>query len=126
MRKILNNIYDYIAFITKLDALTLISTFSRLFCYFLGIRRIMNGIYVLGLIQVLCMIVLTIFNIFIFFQKRKQKFNQVKEFSIEIKKDMSKKEKIEFLEGLIDFSQKCIDDAQKELNELKKGENDDE
>lgn len=130
MKKILNNIYDYIGYITKLDLLTLLGTLSRLFCYFSGIKNIINGRLVLGLISIIGTMVLSIVNISIFFylkkSSRKRIHNKVKEITIEIRKDMSKEEKIEFLEGLIDFSQMCIDDAQKELDKLKEKENDNE
>lgn len=130
MKKILNNIYDYIGYITKLDLLTLLGTLSRLFCYFSGIKNIINGRLVLGLISIIGTMVLSIVNIFTFFylkkSSRKRIHNKVKEITIEIRKDMSKEEKIEFLEGLIDFSQMCIDDAQKELDKLKEKENDNE
>lgn len=130
MKKILNNIYDYIGYITKLDILTLLGTLSRLFIYFSGIKNIINGRLTIGLIQLICVMSVSIVNIFTFFylkkSSRKRIHNKVKEITIEIRKDMSKEEKIEFLEGLIDFSQMCIDDAQKELDKLKEKENDNE
>ena len=146
MKKFFKDVYDYIAYITQPKFITLLATFCRLYCYFLGIRRIIDRDYVNGIIIFSIQLLMGILNIFFFFNViRKNKPNIYKKadrdfrnkfdllrdnekinISLFTKKELSKKDELEIEEHFAGLLNEMLNETYERIDKLKdeiKGDN---
>lgn len=142
MKKIINNIYGYICYITDLkEPINVIATFCRILVYFRVFSRIILGnSEVIDLLIFLINCFATLLAIAGYrIRKRKnplerkviikiaskefrKKLDNEKKNTIESYEKMPKEEKIKILESFIKTLEDCIENAKRELEELKNGE----
>lgn len=142
MKKIINNIYGYVCYITDLkDPINVIATFFRILVYFRVFSHIILGDSVaIDLLIFLINCFATLLAIAGYkIRKRKnplerkviikiaskefrKKLDNEKKNTIKSYEEMPKEEKIEILESFIKNLENCIESAKKELEELKNGE----
>ena len=137
MKKIINNVYGYICYITDLNnPLLVFGTFLRILVYFETFDMIfLKGDIEFGLLCLSINIISTacsisyykssnnhntiIDKIIIKSTKRKYRNMQIKKRKTSYR-NLSKEEKIKMLETFIEVNYSCIEDAKKELEELKR------
>lgn len=142
MKKIINNIYGYICYITDLkDPINVIATFFRILVYFRVFSHIILGDSVV--INLLILVVNCFATLLAMagykIRKRKnplerkviikiankefrKKLDNEKKNTIKSYEEIPKEEKIEILESFIKNLENCIESAKKELEELRNGE----
>ena len=142
MKKIINNIYGYICYITDLkDPINVIATFCRILVYFRVFSHIILGdsvaidlfLFLLNCFSTLLAIAAYRIHkrknplarkvtIKIASKKFKEKLDNERRSSLEIYGKISKEEKIKILESFIKTLEDSIESAKKELEELRNGE----
>ena len=136
MKKILKGIYNYICFITEFDFLNLMGTFSRILVYCLVFVDIfLRHKYFLGISCFVINLISSGLSIFRFrhFRNLKLKIDSpiIRSTQKKYKKDMkskykpkeyktmTKEEKIVVVESFINVTTEVLDEAKKELEDLK-------
>lgn len=142
MKKIINNVYGYICYITDLkDPINVIATFCRILVYFRVFSHIILGDSVaIGLLIFLINCFATLLAIAgyrihkgknplarkrvieIASKEFRKKLDNERKNTIKSYEELSKEEKIEILESFIKNLENCIESAKKELEELRNGE----
>lgn len=142
MKKIINNIYGYICYITDLkEPINVMATFCRILVYFRVFPRIILGnseaidllIFIINCFATLLAIAEYRIHkrknplerkviIKIASKEFRKKLDNEKKNTIESYEEMPKEEKIEILESFIKTLEDCIENAKRELEELRNGE----
>lgn len=142
MKKIIDNIYGYICYITDLkNPMNVVATFCRILVYFKIFSSIIlgaNRAFEIFLLFINCIATLIAILGYMTFGRKGQltrkptikvvskkfseKLNNERKDTIEFYEKMSKEEKIEILESFIETLEDSIESAKRELEELKNGE----